>query len=106
MNLRIGSTLVAIALTVSASGAWACDRHAESVDAKDAKAVAVGGDAKGCSMPCCAKAKAASVAQKPNAAHDAKGSPEKSAVAATTSKGKPAQDAPPVAPAAAAGTHR
>ena len=47
-----------MALAVSASAAWSCDRHADAVeakDAKDAKAVAANGDAKGCSMPCCAK---------------------------------------------------
>jgi hypothetical protein len=97
-NLRIGSTLVAVALAVSTSTAWACDKHAdaaEAKDAKDAKAVAANGDAKPCSMPCCAKTKTATAAKE---------SPEKAAVAA--SKGKPAKGAPPVAPAADAGTHR
>jgi hypothetical protein len=100
MNRRIGSTLVAVALAVSASAAWACDRHAdaaETKDAKDAKVVAANGDAKGCSMPCCAKAKTATAA---------KDSSDKAAVVTATSKTKPAQDAPPAAPAADAGTHR
>ena len=100
INRKIGSTIVAVALAVSASAAWSCDRHADAVeakDAKDAKAVAANGDAKGCSMPCCAKAKTATAAKE---------SPEKAAVATATSKSKPAQDAPPVAPSADAGTHR
>jgi hypothetical protein len=53
---------IAVALALSASAASACDRHADAVeakDAKDAKVVAASRDAKGCSMPCCAKAKAA-----------------------------------------------
>jgi hypothetical protein len=100
-NGTIGSVLVAVAIAVSASAASACDRHADAVEAKgakDAKDVAAGGDAKGCSMPCCAKAKAAAVAEKPG--------PEKSAAAGTASKTKPAHDAATVAPAADAGTHR
>jgi hypothetical protein len=99
MNRRIGSTLVAVAFALTASAAWACDRHAdaaETKDAKDAKVVAAKGDAKGCSMPCCAKAKTATAAKE---------SPEKAAVA-TAPKSKPAQDAPPAATAADAGTHR
>jgi hypothetical protein len=87
MNRRIGSTLVAVAFAVSASAAWACDGHADAKDTKDAKAVTASGGAKGCSMPCCAKAKAA-------------------VVASDASKAKPAQAAPPVASAADAGTHR
>lgn len=100
INRRTGSMLVAVALAVSTSAAWACDKHAdaaEAKDAKDAKAVAANGDAKGCSMPCCAKAKTATAAKE---------SPEKAAVATATSKSKPSQDAAPVAPAADSGTHR
>jgi hypothetical protein len=97
-NGRIGSLLVAVAIAVSASAASACDRHADAVEAKDAKAVAASGDAKGCSMPCCAKAKTAAVAEKPGS--------EKPVAAGTASKPKPAHDAAAVAPAADAGTHR
>jgi hypothetical protein len=106
MNRRIGSMLVAVALAVSASAAWACDGHADAKDTKDAKAVTASGGAKGCSMPCCAKAKAAAVAEKPSPAHDAKGGPETAVVASDALKTKPVQAAPPVASAADAGTHR
>jgi cytochrome bd-type quinol oxidase subunit 1 len=100
INRRIGSTLVAVALAVTTSAAWACDKHADAAEAKDApdvKVAAANGDAKPCSMPCCAKAKTATTAKE---------SPEKAAAAATASKTKPAQDAPPAAPAADSGTHR
>ena len=106
MNVRIGSTLVGVALTISASAAWACDRHADAAEAKDSKAVAAGGEAKGCNMPCCAKAKTTAVAENPKPAHDTKETSEKVALATKPSKGKPAQDAPSPAPSAEAGTHR
>jgi hypothetical protein len=113
MNRRIGSAVVALALALSASAAWACDRHADAAEAKDQKAVAANGDAKGCDMPCCAHAKAAAdtktaaaVAEKPCAAHDAKGCPKKAALATAALKAEPAKDAAPVEPAAAPGTHR
>ncbi len=113
MNRRIGSTVVALALAVSASAALACDRHTDAAEAKDAKAVAANGDAKGCTMPCCAHAEAAAdtktaaaVGEKPCAAHDAKGCPKKAAVATAALKTEPAKDAAAAGPPAAPGTHR
>jgi hypothetical protein len=109
MNRRIGSTLIAVALGVSASAVLACDEHARAAEAKDEKVVA----AKDCDMPCCAHAKAAAdkkvvaAAEKPCAGHDAKGCPKKAAVtAAAMAKAEPAKDAAPVAPTADPGTHR
>lgn len=110
MNRRIGSTLVAVALALSASAALACDGHADAAEAKakakGANVAAAGGEAKGCDMPCCAKAKAAAVAEKPCAAHDAKGCPKKEAVSTAALKTGPAKDVAPVAPPDAPGTHR
>ena len=113
MNRRIGSAAVALALALSASAALACDRHADAAEAKDQKAVAANGDAKGCDTPCCAHANtaadtkaAAAVAEKPCAAHDAKGCPKKAALATAALKAEPAKDAAPVEPPAAPGTHR
>ena len=113
-NRKIGSTLVALALAVSASAVLACDRHADAAEAKDAKAVAASGDTKGCDMPCCAHAKAAADAKPaaiagktPCAAHDGKGCPKKAGVAtAAVTKTEPAKGAAPVAPAVDPGTHR
>ena len=113
MNRKIGSTLIALALGVSASSVLACEEHARAAEAKDAKAVAVKVDAKDGDMPCCAHAKAAgdkkiaAAGEKPCAAHDTKGCPKKAAVtAAAVAKAEPAKDAAPVAPSADPGTHR
>lgn len=98
VNRKIGSTLIAAALAVSATAAMACDRHGDAAAAKDAKAVVASGDAKGCDMPCCAKAKAAA---------DAKGCPKNAGVTtAAVKKTEPAKSAAPVAPAVDPGTHR
>lgn len=117
----IGLSLAAVALTVSVSTGFACDQQApaadskEATDAKDAKTVAANGHAAGCDMPCCAHAKDAvndknaanAPAEKPCAAHDAKGCPKKAAPAAVAAaKSEPAKDAAKAQPAAAPGTHR
>jgi hypothetical protein len=109
----MGSSLVAVALAVSASSVFACERHAESAEAKDAKAVVANGDTKGCDLPCCAHAKGAAdtktvaaAGEKPCAAHDAKGCPKKAAVATAALKAEPAKDPAPAQPAAETGTHR
>jgi hypothetical protein len=97
MRRNIESTLVAVALALSASAVLACDRHADAAEAKNAKAAA-SGDAKGADMPCCAKAKAAA---------DAKGCPKKTGgTTAAVAKTEPAKGAPKAAPAADSGTHR
>jgi hypothetical protein len=113
MNRRIGSTLVAVVLSVSASAVLACDRHADAAEAKDAKAVVATGDAKGCDMPCCAHAKAAAdtksaetIGEKPCAAHDAKGCPKKAAPTVAAKTTEPAKDGASVTPAVDSGTHR
>ena len=113
MKRRIGSTLMAVALGVSASSAFACNEHAQAAEVKDEKVVAAKADTKDCDMPCCAKAKAASdkkiaaAPEKPCAAHDAKGCPKKAeAKAAAVAKAEPAKDAAPVAAPADPGTHR
>ena len=115
MNRWIGWTLAAVALAVSASTGFACDQHAQAAEAKDVKAVAANGDAKGCDMPCCAHANAAAndkpaagaPAEKPCAAHDPKGCPKKAgATAAAIAKTEPAKEAAKVEPPADPGTNR
>jgi hypothetical protein len=116
----------AIALTMTATTSFACDEHAQAADAKDPKAVAAAGDAKGCDKPCCAKktaadAKAAAAptaalpavnaadakpAEAPcAAAHaaDGKSCPKKTGLVA---KAEPAKDTPAAEPAPTSGANR
>ena len=115
MNRWFGWTLAAVALAVSGSAGFACDQHAQAAEAKDVKAVAANGNAKGCDMPCCAHAAAAAndknaappAGEKPCSAHEAKGCPKKAgATAAAVAKAEPAQDAAKAEPAVDPGTHR
>lgn len=115
MNRWIGWTLAALALAVSASTGFACDQRAEAAEAKDVKAVAANGNAKGCDMPCCAHANAAAnnkivaeaATEKPCAAHDPKGCPKKAgATAAAVANTEPAKGAAKAEPAADPGTNR
>ena len=117
-NRWIGWTLAAAALAVSVSAGFACDQHAQSVDAKDTKVVAAIGEAKGCDMPCCAHAKAAddvktavaaapATSEKPCVGHDPRGCPKKAgATAAAVAKAEPATEAVKAAPAVDPGTNR
>ena len=113
MNRKLGPTLVAVALVMSASAVLACERHADAREAKDATAVAANGDAKGCDKPCVAHARtatetkaSAAVAHKPCAAREAKACPKKPAAATAALKTEPAKDAVPVEDTVDHGTHR
>ena len=100
-------TLLALALAVSISAAYACGDDAKAdgataSDPKDGKAVAAKAD-KGCDMPCCARAKTSETA---------KAAPKKATIAAVAKSDAktavpakdPVKETPVVAPAADPGT--